>query len=202
MKLETRLQLSLMMLLEFFVWGSWYVTGPNYLATIGFTASDFGWMYSAGPIAGMIAPIFVGMIPIAFSRRSAYWESCTFSRGTDVRCHADHDLRTSQPQPDQSAVFLPYAGLFPYATLTNTIAMKCMTNPEREFPGIRVLGTIGWIAAGLAISCLHYDNSLYMFYLTVASGATLGLFSSACRTRRRPLPALSASARFSDSMRS
>src|SRR6185503_11581784 len=41
---------------------------------------------------------------------------------------------------------------FPTLALTNTIAMKCMTNPEKEFPGIRVLGTIGWIAANLAVS--------------------------------------------------
>ena len=54
------------MFLQFFIWGSWYVTAPNYLGTIGFTATDFGDTYSVGPIAGMIAPFFVGMVADRF----------------------------------------------------------------------------------------------------------------------------------------
>src|SRR5262245_66499756 len=66
MNLTLRLQLSLMMFVQFFVWGAWYVTGPNYLSTIGFTATDFGWIYTVGPVAGMISPFFVGMIADRF----------------------------------------------------------------------------------------------------------------------------------------
>ena len=55
-----------MMFLQFFIWGSWYVTAPNYLSTIGFAANDFGWTYAVGPIAGMISPFFVGMIADRF----------------------------------------------------------------------------------------------------------------------------------------
>src|SRR5882762_562500 len=66
MKTKIRIELSIMMFLEFFIWGAWYVTGPNYLSKIGFGASDFGWMYSVGPIAGMISPFFVGMIADRF----------------------------------------------------------------------------------------------------------------------------------------
>src|SRR6059058_5534174 len=61
-----RFKLSVMMFLEFFIWGAWYVTAPNYLGTIGFKAEDFGWTYSVGPIAGMITPFFVGMIADRF----------------------------------------------------------------------------------------------------------------------------------------
>ena len=66
MKTNTRILLSLMMFLQFFVWGAWYVTAPNYLGTIGFGAEDFGWTYSVGPIAGIISPFFVGMIADRF----------------------------------------------------------------------------------------------------------------------------------------
>src|SRR4051794_6068826 len=66
MNSTTRLKLSVMMFLQFFIWGAWYVTGPNYLSTIGFTGKDFGTMYSVGPIAGMISPFFVGMIADRF----------------------------------------------------------------------------------------------------------------------------------------
>ena len=53
---KIRIQLSIMMLIQFFIWGAWYVTAPNYLGTIGFAAEDFGWTYAVGPIAGMIWP--------------------------------------------------------------------------------------------------------------------------------------------------
>src|SRR5467141_933568 len=66
MNTAIRVKLSAMMFLEFFIWGAWYVTGPNYLGTIGFKAEDFGWTYSVGPIAGMITPFFVGMIADRF----------------------------------------------------------------------------------------------------------------------------------------
>ena len=66
MSATTRLQLSAMMFLQFFVWGSWNVTAANYLSTIGFTASNIGSFYSIGPIAGIISPFFVGMIADRF----------------------------------------------------------------------------------------------------------------------------------------
>ena len=59
-------RLCIMMFIQFFIWGAWYVTGPNYLETIGFGAEDFGWTYSVGPIAGMISPFLVGMIADRF----------------------------------------------------------------------------------------------------------------------------------------
>src|SRR6266850_8500148 len=66
MNTSIRFKLSVMMFLQFFIWGAWYVTAPNYLGTIGFKAEDFGWTYSVGPIAGMITPFFVGMIADRF----------------------------------------------------------------------------------------------------------------------------------------
>ena len=66
---------------------------------------------------------------------------------------------------------------FPTLALTNTIAMKNMTNPEKEFPGIRVLGTIGWIAAGFALTLGGYETNVGMFYMTAVAALLLGLFS-------------------------
>ena len=55
-----------MMFLQFFVWGAWYVTAPSYLGTIGFQPADIGNTYSVGPIAGMITPLFVGLVADRF----------------------------------------------------------------------------------------------------------------------------------------
>ncbi len=173
-----RTKLSVMMFLQFFIWGAWYVTGPNYLSTIGFKAEDFGTMYSVGPIAGMIAPFFVGMIADRFFPAQIVLGVMHLA-GAALMFAAITVMKSANPSP--STINLIFFGhmltYFPTLALTNTIAMKCMTNPEKEFPGIRVLGTIGWIAAGLAITQLKFDTNIGMFYLTVGAGVLLGLFS-------------------------
>jgi nucleoside transporter len=180
MNATIRFKLSVMMFLQFFIWGSWYVTGPNYLATIGFQAGDFGTMYSVGPIAGMIAPFFVGMIADRFFAAQRVLGVMSLL-GAGFMYYATTLMKGSNPSP--SAInYLFFAHMltyYPTLALTNTIAMKCMTNPEKEFPGIRVLGTIGWIAAGLTISWLKFDTGINMFYLTIVAGVVLGVLSFA-----------------------
>ena len=180
MNATTRFQLSVMMFLQFFIWGSWYVTGPNYLSTIGFKAEDFGTMYSVGPIAGMIAPFFVGMIADRFFAAQRVLGVMSLL-GAAFMYYATTLMKGSNPSP--SAInYLFFAHMltyYPTLALTNTIAMKCMTNAEKEFPGIRVLGTIGWIAAGLTISWLKFDTGINMFYLTIVAGVVLGVLSFA-----------------------
>jgi nucleoside transporter len=178
MNTSIRLKLSVMMFLQFFIWGAWYVTGPNYLSTIGFKAEDFGTMYSVGPIAGMIAPFFVGMIADRFFSAQKVL-AVMHLLGAAMMFAATTVMKSANPSP--ATINLLFFGhmltYFPTLALTNTIAMKCMTNSEKEFPGIRVLGTIGWIVAGLAITGLKFDTNIGMFYLTIGAGVALGLFS-------------------------
>ncbi|MFM1769390.1 MAG: putative nucleoside transporter YegT [Verrucomicrobiota bacterium] len=169
-----------MMFLQFFIWGSWYVTGPNYLSTIGFKAEDFGTMYSVGPIAGMIAPFFVGMIADRFFPAQVVM-GVMHLLGAGFMYYATTLMTGANPSPGaiNTMFFAHMLTYYPTLALTNTIAMKCMTNPEKEFPGIRVLGTIGWIAAGLTLTQLKADTSLGMFHLTIGAGVLLGLLSFA-----------------------
>lgn len=167
-----------MMFLQFFIWGSWYVTGPVYLSTIGFGASDFGWTYSVGPIAGMISPFFVGMIADRFFPAQRVLAAMHLV-GAGFMLLATTMMKSDSPSPDMiNVIFFGHMlCYYPTLALTNTLAMKNMSDPEKEFPGIRVLGTIGWIAAGLLISWLAWDNQINMFYLTTAAGIALGVFS-------------------------
>lgn len=180
MNLNVRLQLSAMMFLQFFIWGSWYVTGPNFLGTIGFQAGDFGTMYSVGPIAGMIAPFFVGMVADRFFAAQRVL-GVMHLLGAGFMFYAITLMQSASPSPTMInyCFFAHMLTYFPTLALTNTIAMRNMNDPQAEFPGIRVLGTIGWIAAGLALSFLAWDTSVNMFYLTVGAGALLGLMSFA-----------------------
>ncbi|HEU5072283.1 MAG TPA: MFS transporter [Verrucomicrobiae bacterium] len=180
MKPQLRLQLSSMMFLQFFVWGAWYVTAPNYLSTIGFNAKDIAWTYSVGPIAGMISPFIVGMIADRFfaaQRVLAFMHLL----GAGFMLLAARLTQVAHPSPALiNLVFFGYVlTYFPTLALTNTLAMRNMGNPEKEFPGIRVLGTIGWIVAGLALTQVGWDKTVNMFYLTAGAALALGLFSFA-----------------------
>ncbi len=178
MNLRIRLELSLMMFIQFFIWGSWYVTGPNYLGTIGFKAEDFGWTYSVGPIAGMLSPFFVGMIADRFFPAQRVL-GVMHLLGAGLMLWATFLMRGGTPSP--GAINLAFFGhmltYYPTLALTNTLALRNMTDPQKEFPLIRVFGTIGWIAAGLSVSWLGLDRSIGMFYLTVGAALALGLFS-------------------------
>jgi len=178
MSTTVRLQLSIMMFLQFFIWGAWYVTGPNYLSTIGFTAADFGTMYSVGPIAGMIAPFFVGMVADRFFAAQRVLGAMHLL-GAGFMLYATTLMKSGAPSP-ATINYLFFAHMltyYPTLALTNTIAMRNMSDPQKEFPGIRVLGTIGWIMAGLALSWLAWEKQIHMFYLAAGAGALLGLFS-------------------------
>lgn len=175
---SNRFLFSAMMFLQFFIWGSWYVTGPNFLSTIGFKAGDFGWTYSVGPIAGMISPFFVGMIADRFFAAQRVL-GVLHILGAVMMLFATTLMRGVSPSPNLiNLVFFGYMlTYFPTLALTNTLAMRNMTNPEKEFPGIRVLGTIGWIVAGLALTQVGWDKTINMFYLTSGASLILGLFS-------------------------
>ena len=178
MNLTLRLQLSLMMFVQFFVWGAWYVTGPNYLGTIGFTGhrlrldlrgradrrNDFALFRRNDR-----RPILSGAARV---RRDAhYW------RGDML--FATTMMKAQNPSPDAINIVLFGYQLtyFPTLALANTLAMKNIANPEKDFPSIRVLGTIGWIVAGFALTMFGWEKGVEMFYLTAGASLLLGLYS-------------------------
>ena len=174
----TSVRLSIMMFLQFFVWGSWYVTAPNYLGTIGFGAGDFAWTYSVGPIAGIITPLFVGMVADRFLPAQIVL-SLMHLVGAGLMYFATTLMLGESPVAKEiNGVFFGYMlTYYPTLALTNTVAMRNMTDPQRQFPWIRVWGTIGWIVAGLVLTWLKFETTVNMFYLTAGAAALLGLFS-------------------------
>ena len=187
-------QLSTMMFLQFFIWGAWYVTAPNYLSTIGFTADDFGWTYSVGPIAAMISPFFVGMVADRFFSAQRVLGVLHLAGGAAM-FGATMLMKKAEPSADMINIYffgymLTY---FPTLALTNTLAMKNMEDPEKQFPVIRVAGTIGWIVAGFALTRTGLE--------TPDRRSHSGSSASRCPTRLRPRPARFLSARSWESTR-
>jgi nucleoside transporter len=179
MNYAVRVQLSIMMFLQFFVWGSWYVTAPNFLGKIGFQATDFANTYSVGPIAGLITPLFVGLIADRFFSAQKVLGFLHVLGGL-IMLAATREMSGESPSTSllNWGFFMGYMlTYYPTLALTNTIAMKNMTNPEKEFPGIRVMGTIGWIAAGWALTLGNLETNIGMFYLAGGASLLLGIFS-------------------------
>ncbi|MEX2382869.1 MAG: nucleoside permease [Opitutales bacterium] len=151
MNTTVRVQLSVMMFLQFFVWGAWFVTMATYLGgTLDFTGAEIGLAYSTTAIAAMISPFFVGMIADRFFATervlgvfhilgglSLFWASVITTPTFFIWVLILHTLF-----------------YMPTLALVNALSFHQMKDPGREFPPIRVLGTIGWIAAGWMIVLL------------------------------------------------
>ncbi len=171
-------RLSVMMFIQFYIWGAWYVTAPKVLGPLGFDGGDFGWTYSVGPIAGMISPFFVGMIADRFFSTERVL-AVMHLLGAAAMFGAIDQMRAAEPSPTTINLlfFLHMLCYFPTLSLTNTLAMHTMTDSAKQFPLIRVFGTIGWIVANLTLSWFGWTASIDMFYLAAGAGAILAVFS-------------------------
>ncbi|MBT5020228.1 MAG: nucleoside permease [Planctomicrobium sp.] len=189
-------RLSAMMFLQFFIWGAWYVVGPLYLGSIGFDEVDFTWMYSVGPIACLISPFFVGMIADRFFPTEKVLGVMHLLAGL-VMIYATTLMKAENPDPNMIniAFFVHMIFFFPTLALTNSLALHTMTDPESQFPVIRVFGTIGWVVVGVLISWLAWDASINVFYLAAGSGILLGVYSFTLPHTPPPLAGEKVSAR-------
>lgn len=165
---SVRIRLSLMMFLQYFIWGAWFVTLGTFLGKgLSFEGGAIGWCYSTLPIAAMIAPIFVGMI------------ADRFFPAEKILCFlhviGGGLLYFASTQTSFATMFVSlivYALFYmPTLALTNSLAFQQMRDPAQQFPGIRVWGTIGWIAAGFIIGKLAIQGAASpIFALTRPEG--------------------------------
>ena len=161
----------IMLFLEFFVWGCWFVTLGLFIQTRGF--NDYlGWAYSTTNWAAIVSPFFIGMIADRFF-------SAQKVLGIMHLLGAVLMVAAAQAGSAQTFVvlLLAYAVTYmPTLTLVNAIAFNQMTNIDKEFPPIRTLGTLGWIVAGLLISAFGISESTTPMYMAAAVAAVLGVY--------------------------
>ncbi len=148
MSTKSYAQLSVMMFLQFFVWGAWFVTLGTYLFKIGFTGGQVGNTYLMNNIAAIIAPFFVGMIADRYFASQKVMGTLHLLGGVFMF------LATGIKDP---ATLIPTLLLYnlcymPTLALVNAVSFNQMDNPGAQFPKVRVWGTIGWIVAGLVIT--------------------------------------------------
>ncbi len=173
MDMTIRTKLSIMMFLQYFAWGAWFVSLGGYVSqTLKFTGQQQGWVYASSPIGAMVAPFFVGMVADRFFATQRILAALHILGGIVLAVTA----MTLQFDSFFMLLLVFFLCYMPTLALTNSISFSHMSNPEQQFPGIRVLGTIGWIVAGQLIGMLGVGNSPMPMYIGAGTFILLGLF--------------------------
>jgi nucleoside transporter len=183
MKFTTRLQLSFMMFLEFFIWGAWFVTLGTFLFNnLHASGEQSGSVFSTQSWGAIIAPFIIGLIADRyFNAEKILGILHIVGAALMYKMYTATDI----------SVFYPYVLAYmilymPTLALVNSISFNQMDDPEKEFSSIRVWGTIGWIVAGLLISFVFlWDSEANVkaglmrntFLLASITSLVLGLFS-------------------------
>lgn len=196
--MQLRVRLSVMMFLQFFVWGAWYVSATGF---IGLAQMDglTGAVYTVGPLAALVAPFFLGMLADRFFASERVLAGLHLVGGVFLLAAplvarpfalapppADASLFYQVFLHDRAAYFEPFTlcllghmlCYMPTLGLTTSLALHHLESQQRDFPTVRVLGTIGWIAGNLAVSWLpQADHSAGQFYLAGGAALLLGIYS-------------------------
>ncbi|MGA0896366.1 MAG: MFS transporter [Flavobacteriaceae bacterium] len=177
MLFKTRIQLSFLFFLEFFIWGGWFVTMGTFLSQ-EFSASggQLAMAYETQSIGAIIAPFIIGLIA------DRYFAA---QKILGILHLLGAFLLYTASNAEQFAAIYPYIFIYmllymPTLALANSVAFHQMDDPSKEFASIRVLGSVGWIVAGLIIGYLAWEGAQtlkYTFYMAAFASALLGIYS-------------------------
>jgi nucleoside transporter len=148
---QMRLRLSVMMFLEYFVWGAWYVTLGTWLGqTLHFSGKEIGLVAGTTALGAMIAPFLVGLMADEWFATQRLLAALHGIGGVLLWFAS-----TQSTFGPMYVVLLVYSLCYmPTMALTNSLSFRQMKDPKQDFGSIRVLGTLGWIVAGLTISAI------------------------------------------------
>ncbi|AWV27889.1 MFS transporter [Citrobacter portucalensis] len=168
-------RLSLMMFLQFFIWGSWSVT-------LGLVMSQhnmsllIGDAFSAGPIASILSPFVLGMLVDRFFASQKVMAVMHLA-GAAILWFVPQALVAQNGALLIGLLFGYTLCYMPTLALTNNIAFHSLSDKDKTFPVVRVFGTIGWIVAGIFIGVTGISDTTGIFTLAAIISVVLALYS-------------------------
>ena len=155
------------MFFQFFIWGVWYVPMWSYLGTLKVEASLRGTAYAATGVAAMISPFIVGMIADRFFATQKVFGTLHLLGGIFLYLVGQaNDWKEFYP-----FLLLHLICYMPTLALSNSLCFQNMEDPQRQFPPIRTLGTIGWIASGILVgSSFFFENEFQAIWPAFLGG--------------------------------
>lgn len=182
-------RLRLMMLFEYAIWGAWYVTVGTWLGqTLHFSGKEIGAVAGTTAIGAMISPLFVGLLADRlFDTRRVL--AALHVLGAVLLVVAARQTSFATVYGTLLAYSLCY---MPTLALTTSLAMRHITDPQEEFGGIRVLGTIGWILVGLVVGAWGVEATATPLHLAAGLSVITAIY---CLTLP-PTPPLARNQRF------
>lgn len=192
-------KLSVMMFLQYAFNGIWIIPMGTYLTRVGYSGDNIGNAYGTFAVAGIIAPFFVGMVADKFFSAQKLLgvlnilgglllvAAGMFSVGADGRAFTAAEGGTTLGL-FYWLVLAHFLCYMPTWALTNTIALRQMNNPAKQFPGIRVMGTIGWIVVSMVTlfgkqinellgTTEKFEATVVPMYIGAALGLAAGVFA-------------------------
>jgi nucleoside transporter len=169
-----RTRLSVMMFIQYFVYGSWLVTMGTLMGqTLKFSGTQVGWVYAAPAIAAIVSPLFIGMIADRFFATQRVLAVLSI-----VGAALLFWTSTQTTFPTFFGGMLLYTICYmPTLALANSLSFHHIPDPAKDFPRIRVLGTIGFIVVGQIIGRMHMDASSTPLKIGAVALFVLGVFA-------------------------
>lgn len=172
MNLSARLKVSLLFFAQFFIWGTWGVSMGTWMNGLGFKPTDIGVAFGATSVAAMISPFIVGMVADRYFSAQRVL-GCLHVAGGLLLYAASKATTFSVFYPLLLGHTLCY---MPTLALANTVAFAQMTDAAKSFGSIRVMGTFGWIVAGMLVGKLNLGALATQFTLGAAVSVVLGVY--------------------------
>jgi len=175
-----RTKLSVMMFLQFFIWGAWYTTIAVYMTNHGMERLTY-WPYTVNPIAAIVAPFFLGLVADRYFATEKVLGTLHVLGGVVLFLVPRF---TAAPVAFILLLLVYNLCYMPTLGLANSLAFHHIQSQEQQFPLIRVFGTIGWIVAGLFISLILgpligavAEQTAWPVYTSATASVLLGLYA-------------------------